>query len=434
MTLIPQYIFENGLRKVKPYYNSFQTTVKRRWIGKTLLEVMTHDFGQLAEKIKAGIDQKSICVYENVGKRGGTNKVDGWENLKDRKMQHQDSIYNLQHIHEPSVSDGHELYPNSNLSSFKSQLKTDIQIIHEDDDILVVNKPSGIPTHPSGSFRYNSITEILKHDLFLDDIWLCHRLDKGTSGVLILGLNKEATNRMMKTISKKAENVNKSYVARVHGEFPVEGGMVNCPIFLISGSGNYINQTNADNLPINSTTIFERVSYNELLNESIVICKPLTGRMHQIRIHLRNIGHPIVNDEIYNPLLNNSSALVTRNAIELKLYGRIFETFPKFKLLQNIDESISRLDMCIDIFKLTNFHNDLEIQDDLKRLCDLRKYTINHQKEAHGEICAICNERLFNNNTLPTGLHFWLHAFKYELKDEHSSFEFETELPQWCNI
>lgn len=428
----PIYVFENGVRKVQPYFFKFKTPIKSRWIGRTLLEVLTVELGQLPKLVQEGISKKNIFIHSNVGRRGGPVVIEGWEKLKDREIVRHDLIYNLQHIHEPSVPDGSELNFEKK-TTFPSQVKTDLQIVFEDENQIVINKPSGIPSHASGSYRYNSISEILKHDLNLDKIWHCHRLDKATSGILILALNKQRASFFNEMIEKRKDLVSKSYVARVKGKFPQGVHMYNCPIFSINQSGRYVNQ-NIQSMPINSTTVFERIKYDPILQESIVICKPITGKMHQIRIHLRNLGYAIVNDSIFNPDPMKSYPSFVKNGIELKLYKKLFKVYPQFEKLQPVNEDVANTKECIDISSIINFHEDEELNKALEEFSELKKTNMTTEKDKYGKKCEVCDIQLFDTNNLPKDLLIWLHAFKYLFGDEDMPFEFETQFPKWCDI
>lgn len=424
------YYFENGLRKVNPYYFTYITNVKSRWIGKTVYDIFTEELGQEADIIEAEISKKLIYVESDKGKKCGTTVIEGLDQLNERKIQSHDLIYNSKHVHEPSVPQGEPATGNS-----QSQRRTDVQIIFENHELLVVNKPSGVPTHPKSNFRYNSVTEILKHDLDLENVWPCHRLDKVTSGVLILGISKESGRKYLDIISTKRDQISKQYVARVRGKFPREEFIINCPIFLLNISGGYIMPTSARNIPGNSTTIFKRLIYNEELNESVVLCKPITGRMHQIRIHLRNIGHPIVNDYEYNPINITSKRQPInklKNQIELELYNEVFQKYPCFtKHHQEIPNAISD----IDILTLSGFEN-VELQKQILNLRDIRLACIDSMKNQYNKTCKTCQRKLFDSDTDTSELEIWLHALRYEYTapESENSFCYETDMPSWSNI
>ncbi|CUM53290.1 uncharacterized protein AC631_00559 [Debaryomyces fabryi] len=427
------YYFENGLRKVKPYYFTYKTHVKSRWIGKTVHEVFTTELGQDSDVTKQEITNKIIYISSNQGMKGGPIEIKGWNNLVERKIQSHDLIYNMKHIHEPSVAQGLELVKKT--TKYTSQSSTDLSIVFENDEVLVVDKPAGIPTHPKGNYRYNSITEIVKHDLNLENIWPCHRLDKVTSGILILGTTQEGGRKYLNIINNNRDRISKQYVARVMGEFPKDEFAMNCPIFLVNTSGGYIMPSNSRNIPTNSTTIFKRLQYNQELNQSIVLCKPVTGRMHQIRIHLRNAGHPIVNDYEYNPQNNSTKQHIQRlrNQIELEMYENIYLDFPSFQ--EHKSHNLVHDETEVDIVKASKF-GTAEIQEKVNKLVVLRSEMVKDMKDQYNKTCDICNRPLFDSDINVDEEGIWLHAFRYEYSDiePDSSFCFETAFPLWCNI
>ncbi|KAK6456738.1 DRAP deaminase and pseudouridylate synthase [Scheffersomyces xylosifermentans] len=426
------YRFEQGLRKVTPYYLTFNTHVKPRWIGRTITDIFSSEFGDSCEAIKEDITNELIFVRSEYGRKNGDIVVKGWETLSERKLDRFDIICNSKHMHEPSVPEG----PASESDKNNADVKTRLKIIYEDDDLLVIDKPSGVPTHPTGNYYYNSVTEILKHDLEMENVWPFHRLDKVTSGVLILGKSKEAVKAYSPIFQEARDQITKEYLARVEGNFPNSEFMVNCPIFSVNSTGGYIKPLNADMLPANSTTVFKKLAYNAEINQSIVSCRPLTGRMHQIRIHLRNIGHPIANDYLYNPInerLHNQKINQINGAIEISLYKRIFTRYPEFNQQQKVNLSVAKRNDCIDLFALTNFKNDHIIQEQLQELRGLRQESLNKLKSAHNITCDICKRRMFDTNKDMSDSEIWLHAHRYEYSGGNS-FSYQTAFPDWCNI
>lgn len=93
-----------------------------------------------------------------------------------------------------------------------------IPVIHQDENVIVVDKPSSVPVHPTGRFYYNSVTELIKIQENLPNIFPCYRLDKLTSGVLVLGKTGEVAGMIHKKIKEKG--ITKNYLARVSGYFP----------------------------------------------------------------------------------------------------------------------------------------------------------------------------------------------------------------------
>lgn len=385
------YVIENGIRRVVPYYKLYKTHIKTRWEGRTISDVFTKEFGQLESQVKKDIEENKLYVISRCGFKDQLeykgNEVHG------RLIAKNDVICNLKHIHEPEVG-------------FEK-----IEIVYESDDILVVNKPPGIPTHPSSSYRYNSVLEILKHDMKID-LWTTHRLDKVTTGVLIFGKNKQSAVDIMSKISRK-DITTKQYFARVKGEFP-EGRMeLKCPVFLINANGGYLMP---NSVPMDTTTKFERIKYNMDLDESIVKCTPISGKMHQIRVHLRNLGYPISDDLFYHDNLKNS--------IELEIYRSIFDKYPHLGHLVNEGSSLIETeldeDLDLSIFLLSSIKQKLI---DLKK--DSTKRIESYKK---GNVCEECGRALMEPDFKKSSI--YLHAFHYKFPE----FEFMTSPPSWCEI
>lgn len=196
----------------------------------------------------------------------------------DYKIKNGDKISHAKHRHEiPVIGDK-------------------IDIIHEDNDYVVINKPCSIPMHPCGKYRYNSLNIILAKELGYKNLRTMYRLDRLTSGLVIMGKTFKSTLFIDRHI--KDRTAAKTYVCKVDGEFPdsSENIVVNKGIDCASRKiGLYWID---DEKGKESITEFKRVSYNG--SSSVVFCYPKTGRTHQIRIHLQYLGYPICNDPLYN--------------------------------------------------------------------------------------------------------------------------------------
>lgn len=412
----PEYFFSNKLRHVRPYYRTYKTPVKGRWLDRTLVEVYTEDLHHNQDRTEKQIHNGGIYILQNHGQKTGSARVSGWDNLSQRRLQRHDIVCNLAHIHEPSVP-----YMES-------------EVVYEDDDLYVVNKPSGIPTHPTGSFFYNSMTEILKSNLadVSSNIFLpCHRLDRATLGILILAKHSKAAAQF--AVNSKTSNVapKKEYLARVMGKFPEGTYTVMAPIFNLNAAGGFIGQSNSSQLPADSTTEFTRLQYSLELDQSVVLCKPITGRTHQIRIHLRNVGHPIVNDPFYNENIASDSTKIN-NSIELELYSRINHIYPQFNTLLTGTalEQEYIPPATINFPSITRFDLDNELQTKLLELKALKQEEFAKSKNAGG-VCPECNQQTHEERSVET-MNIWLHSYRYLY--ERGDKRFETSLPDWYHV
>ncbi|MCI0922350.1 RluA family pseudouridine synthase [Sphingobacterium rhinopitheci] len=162
-------------------------------------------------------------------------------------------------------------------------------IIHEDDNLIVINKPPFVASLDEREGGEVNILRLAKK--YHADAQVCHRLDKDTSGVLLIAKNPE-TYRLV-SIEFERRRVNKTYHAIIQGTHVFEDLHVNLPI-LNQGNKN-VTIDRANGKP--AETIFNSLKFFK--NFTLVECKPITGRMHQIRIHLATQHAAIVGDAMY---------------------------------------------------------------------------------------------------------------------------------------
>ena len=176
--------------------------------------------------------------------------------------------------------------------------KMDLDIVYEDEYLLVINKKSGIVVHPAlGNYNHTLVNGLLYHlkKLGKDKIrpGIVHRIDKDTSGLLIIAKNDQILETLSKMISKK--EVERTYLALVWGVVMHEKGTIDAPI------GRDIN--NRQKYSVTDINSKESVTHFKVIDRfkdaTLLELKLDTGRTHQIRVHLEYIKHPIVNDEIY---------------------------------------------------------------------------------------------------------------------------------------
>ena len=305
-----------------------------------------------------------------------------------------------------------------------------IGIVHEDDDMIVINKPAGVPVHPAGRYNYNSIVEIMRAER--SHAWNplpCNRLDRLTSGVMFIGKNARAAEKLSMQI--QGRSVKKEYVARVIGEFP-EGDIV-CeqPVMQISPKLG-LNRARASGKE--ARTVFKRLAYyppspkansyegkqedNRTEQErvrdskmewkskeghSVVRCRPVTGRTHQLRVHLQFLGHPISNDPIYCNQRVFGPSLAAGDAVS-----------------DNDDDIISRLSKMgkSEVAEAMAYHDEM-----------MEEYNKKKAEKMTGYLCDICDTPLYSD----PGAHelgIYLHARRYAC--EEGKWEYETPLPDWA--
>lgn len=174
-----------------------------------------------------------------------------------------------------------------------------LDIVYEDDYLLIVNKESGMVTHPApGHYTKTLVNALLyKFDISTTtDIrpGIVHRLDKDTSGLMVVAKNEKTHEKLSEMIKNK--EVKRHYIALVEGVIQHETGTIDAPI----GRDQYDRQKMAVTDINGKDSITHFKVLKRYKNKTLVECILETGRTHQIRVHMKYINHPVVNDPIYN--------------------------------------------------------------------------------------------------------------------------------------
>lgn len=174
-----------------------------------------------------------------------------------------------------------------------------LDIIYEDDDIIVINKPQGMVVHPApGNYSGTLVNALLYHCKNLSGIngelrpGIVHRLDKDTSGVMVVAKNDKAHLDLSNQI--KERTILKKYIAIVEGVIKDDEGSIEAPIGRDHVERKKMAVTEDGRYALTLYKVLERYKNNSLIEATIK-----TGRTHQIRVHMSYIGHPIVGDEVY---------------------------------------------------------------------------------------------------------------------------------------
>ncbi|KAL3423986.1 RluA family pseudouridine synthase [Phlyctema vagabunda] len=389
------YLLENGLRRVAPYHFTYTTYCKERWRGRGLLDIYESEFrDRPVEYYKDAIERGVIAVN---GKQVTTGRI----------IKNGDVISHTLHRHEPPVT------------------ALPITAIHEDEDMIVINKPAGVPVHPAGRYNYNSVVEIMRAERGHQFNPLpCNRLDRLTSGIMFIGKNPKAAEKLSVQISQRT--VRKEYIARVKGEFPEGEVICDMPILSISPKLG-LNRVRANGKA--ARTVFKRLAYyppatlsagQNVLSPgpamtdkpwstkegySVIRCLPVTGRTHQLRVHLQFLGHPIANDPIYcnqrvwGTSLGKNDADATQDTDE------------------DVITRLSRMGKS-EVADAVAYHDEM-----------VDEYNKKKAEKMSGELCDTCQTPLYTDPG-EQELSLWLHSLRYE--DAGGSWSYVSPLPAWA--
>lgn len=178
--------------------------------------------------------------------------------------------------------------------------KMDLDIVYEDEDVMVINKPSGLVVHPAcGHFSGTLVNGLLSHTKSLSSSngdlrpGIVHRIDKDTSGLLVVAKNDKAHEALSNQLKDKS--LSRIYIALVSGRINHDTGTIDAPI----GRDPY----DRKKMCVTDENSKEAITHFKVLdrykNSTLIELKLETGRTHQIRVHMAYIKHPIINDPVY---------------------------------------------------------------------------------------------------------------------------------------
>ena len=204
----------------------------------------------------------------------------------------------------------------------------DIEVIYEDSDIIVVNKPAGMVVHPGAGVKSGTLVNALIH--MCGDLsgiggkmrpGIVHRLDKETSGVMVVAKNDQSHGSLSDQF--KTRETKKEYTAIVSGEMKKNSGVFSSPIG--RSPSNRVKMTSFSKAGRDAETRWEVVE--RLRGATLVSAWPRTGRTHQIRVHFSENGFPVLADKVYGGKKSRprnsgtSEALIKRHALHAKRLG-----------------------------------------------------------------------------------------------------------------
>lgn len=176
-----------------------------------------------------------------------------------------------------------------------------LEIVYEDQDVAVVNKPQGMVVHPSAGHPTGTLVNGLLHQIkdlsTINDVirpGIVHRIDKDTSGLLMIAKNDQAHESLAKQLKDKSSL--RKYVALVHGEIPHDKGRIEAPI-----GRSKVNRKMQDVIEDGKPAVTHFEVLERFDNFTLIELQLETGRTHQIRVHMKYIGYPVAGDPLYGP-------------------------------------------------------------------------------------------------------------------------------------
>ena len=400
---------KTGLRCPPPVVRVLRSKVKGRWVGKSLQWLLTNELSleedSLEEQRKAGlikIDDKSVHDLSVA-------------------LQNMQTVNRILFFQEPPVAVPEKIAVTRHYIGHA--------LDSDDGCLFCIDKPPSVPVHPAGPYLANTLLRMVEaqEGLAPKSITPLHRIDRCTSGCL-LGTNSAAVARVVQGLlaSKKEGAIKKLYLAVVRGRFPSDHAKITLPSeqessCTISGRDNDDNVIQVD-APIAthlkhgeskqcnsmmrrvirndgkpSRSLFKMLSYDSTNDRSLISCCPVTGRGHQLRVHLQLIGFPIHNDVEYG--------------------GVVSDEVRKKQISESIEAMLSASSSAETCRKLESINDD-----ESSAAIRLGAST----KGAEGIRASFSSSHLLGGGHMID-----LHAFKYRMETD-TAVEVGTDLPPWA--
>lgn len=212
-------------------------------------------------------------------------------------------------VNDNKVKTGYILKPGDYITLLDVELKTldikpvdlKLDIVYEDDDLLVINKPEGLVVHPASTYHKPTLVHGLMHQVdHLSSIngvvrpGIVHRIDKDTSGLLVVAKTDQAHQLLSEQL--KNHEIIRTYTALVYHDFDENEGTIKAPIGRHPKNRLKMTVLESGRFSVTHFKVLRRYEQYTLLS-----CELETGRTHQIRVHMAYINHPVVGDPIYGP-------------------------------------------------------------------------------------------------------------------------------------
>eukprot|EP00698_Gefionella_okellyi_P021493 TRINITY_DN6987_c0_g1_i1.p1 TRINITY_DN6987_c0_g1~~TRINITY_DN6987_c0_g1_i1.p1 ORF type:complete len:505 (+),score=75.03 TRINITY_DN6987_c0_g1_i1:112-1515(+) len=277
------YIYAHGLRIVRPYTWEYCVNAKARWFGRTLQEIYETEFPAFNGPYVA-----RMCTNGNM-------TINHKPCLPTAVIKMHDIMSHRVHRHE------------------RPTLDQPVKFVLMNKDVVIVDKPSSLPVHPTGRYHRNSLMGVLEFEYGLTGLHNVNRIDRVTSGLLIFARNSATAGMFGKQLING--EIHKQYLARVRGRVPDEFECTKGigPLDKLTSEYGCLDEDQGGK---SAHTRFIRQHYDPISDQSVVQCLPVTGRTHQIRLHLQFLGHAIANDPCYGGRISARDDVDTVSAAE----------------------------------------------------------------------------------------------------------------------
>ena len=275
-------------------------------MNKTLNVTLDFDNARLDRWIRKNISVIPQSLIEKT-LRQGLIKVNNKKVKSSHKLKFKDLI-NIYNFNPKSIN----LTKTKYIPDKKEVTSSESFIIENNDDFIVVNKPSGVPVQGGTKSYKNLVDTLAKSEIFKDSMpYIVHRIDKDTSGILLISKTRKSAQLL--TSLFRIRKIYKTYLAICENSFEKNSGELHHNLERFEGKKKIIES---------AKTIFKVIDKNNLA--TLVSLNPITGRKHQIRKQLSIIGHPIIGDKKYNIRTRGDKLMLHAYSIMFKIGKKKF--------------------------------------------------------------------------------------------------------------